>query len=477
MRRSSLVVGWWSFLTALVLLTCACSADDAPNASEPADDEPRVSNSFFNTDIRQALSDIALDAEVTILQDESVAGFVTLELQDVPLSRALRLMLLPLGMVYKQIEPGVYLVTASDPMAPSYRLVADTEIFTLTHLEPGDVKKLLPEKYSQYITVDAKTRRCLVYAPEEIIAAIRPLLTELDAAPVQVMIEALVLEANAADVRSYGLAAATTHIAVDTASGLLNYQSNANGVSGDSRPGTGPSPVPGNILAGLKALLRNNKATLRANPRIVAADGEQAEIEVGTEQYFSLLTGSAAYAYTRLEKVDATIRLTISPRVVTETGEILCHIEPSVADVTGEGVEGLPVITIRRVKSNVRVRSGQAIVIGGLLQETTSTSVSRLPVLGDLPIIGKLFQSRHTERAQRDIIFVIAPHLLDEQGHCQGPLLSELLMSNTAVTSCDQMTSPRGARPAAPAGNPKLSPPAPNAPGSGLRESFRAPTS
>ncbi|NSW57796.1 MAG: type II secretion system protein GspD [Armatimonadetes bacterium] len=466
----------WMCLTALVLVICVCSGDDAPTASEPAEAEPLVSNSFFNTDIRQVLSDIALDAGVTILQDESVAGFVTLELQDVPLSRALRLLLLPLGMVYKQIEPGVYLVTASDPMAPSYRLVADTEIFTLTHLEPADVKKLLPEKYSQYITVDAKTRRCLVYAPEEIIAAIRPLLAALDAAPVQVMIEALVLEANAADVRSYGLAAATTHIAVDIASGLLNYQSNTTGVGGDNRPGTGgPTPVPGNILAGLKALLRNNKATLRANPRIVAADGEQAEIEVGTEQYFSLLTGSAAYAYTRLEKVDATIRLTISPRVMRETGEIICHIEPSVADVTGEGVEGLPVITIRRVKSNVRVRSGQAIVIGGLLQETTSTSVSSLPVLGDLPVIGKLFQSRHTERAQRDIIFVIAPHLLDEQGQCQGPLLSELLMSNAAVTSCDQIMSPRGARLAAPASKPKPSQSAPRAPGSGLRESFRAP--
>lgn len=132
-------------------------------------------------------------------------------------------------------------------------------------------------------------------------------------------------------------------------------------------------------------------------------------------------------------------------------------------------------ITIRRVKSNIRVRSGQAVVIGGLLQETTSTSVSSLPVLGDLPIIGKLFQSRHTERAQRDIIFVIAPHLLDEQGQCQGPLLSELLMSNAAVTSCDQITSPRTLRPARPASDPKPAQPAQSAPGRGLRESFGAP--
>jgi len=195
-------------------------------------------------------------------------------------------------------------------------------------------------------------------------------------------------------------------------------------------------------------LLSSNQATLRANPRVVAPDGKPAEIEVGTQQYFSLLTGSAVYAYTRLERVDATIRLTISPRILQETGEVICDIEPSVADVVGQGSEGLPVITMRRAKSTIRLKDGQGIVIGGLLQETTSRSETKLPVLGDIPLIGKLFRSTSAQRSKRDILFLISPHLLDDNGQYQGPLLSELLMSQKACANWDEVAQCR--TPAAP---------------------------
>lgn len=425
-----------------------------PPAKAEAGKMPLVSNAFFNTDVRQALSDIAADAGVTILQDETVVGYVSLELKDTPLDRALRLLLLPLGMVYAEIEPGVWLVTAPDPKARSFPLIARREVVPLTYADPDRVTRLLPERFTPFVHPDPDGHRCVVEAPRDMTQEIVDLIRSLDRKPGQVLIEALVLEANAGTANQWAPALAGGHLSGDIGGGIFNYQSNTRNLPGSSTSSTTTTannvlmPTPGNIVGNLKMLLSSNQATLRANPRVVAPDGKPAEIEVGTQQYFSLLTGSAVYAYTRLERVDATIKLTICPRILPETGEVICDIEPSVADVVGQGTEGLPVITVRRAKSTIRLKDGQGLVIGGLLQETTARSENKLPVLGDIPLIGKLFRSTSASRSKRDILFLISPHLLDENGQFQGPLLSELLMSQRASASCEEVVR-RGA-PAAP---------------------------
>jgi type IV pilus assembly protein PilQ len=430
----------------IALLGCGVAqseqAKDQPTAElqgEPA----LVNNSFFNTDVRQALSDLAADTGVTILLDESVVGFISLDLKDVPLDRALKLMLLPLGMVYREIEPGVYLVTAADPKAPSFRLVAETQILPIGHLDPQNLTRLLPDRYAQFVRVDAAARRCLIEAPKEYLEDIVRLIRSLDTAPGQVLIEALVLETTTGALKQYAPTFASSHLAGDVAGGIFNYQSNTLNLGSTNTTTTSQRPTPGNLLVGLQWLMQNNQASLRANPRVVAPDGTAAEIEVGTQQYFSLLTGSAVYAYTRLERVDATIKLNIKPRVLPEGQGIECDIEPNVADVVGQGSDGLPVITVRRAKSTVRVQNGQGIVIGGLLQETSSSTVSKVPILGDLPVVGKLFRSKNTSKGQRDILFVISPHLLDENGQFEGPLLSEVLMSRKAPSSVSELQTPQ----------------------------------
>ena len=417
-RLSILLV---ALLTALA--ACGAVADDA----EPEEANPPVlvSDSYFDTDLRQALGDIAMQTGVTILVDESVVGFLTLELDDVPLERALHLMLLQGGYVYGEVEPGVYVVTAPDPRTTSFQLLAETRIVPLSYIKPSELKTLLPQQYIPMLRLDEEGYRVIVEAPsvyaDEIVAQIKT----LDIPPQQVMIEAMVLETQAGALRDYDLDIAGSHLAGNIAGGIIRYQSKAAGVKWDNEDLV---PTPNNMIFGLRWLLQKQDAVLRANPRVVAIDGQQAEIEVGTQQYFSMLTGSAAYAYTRLERVDATIKLVIRPRVIAETGEIMCEIEPSIADVSGTGVGGLPVITMRRAKSTMRLRDGHAVVIGGLIQEQESERVSRVPILSEIPIIGGLFRSTSKSASRREIVILIAPHLLDEDGNVSGQLLSDVLL-------------------------------------------------
>ena len=425
-------------------------APSAPSTPAPAattlppvgSGETLVTNSFFDTDLRQALSDVALQAGVTIMMDDSVSGFLTLELRGIPLERALRLMLLQGGYVYAEVEPGVYVVTAPDPKAPSYRLVAVTQVVPLVNASADSLAALLPERFKPFVKFDAVGNRAIVEAPRQLLEEVVAYLKSLDLRRGQVMIEAVVLETTEGTMQQYLPTFASGNFAGDIAGGILRYATSAGQLA------TGPQPpADTNVLIDLRWLLENSRAVLRANPRIVALDGEQAEVEVGTQQYFSILTGSAAYAYTQLERIDATIKLTIKARVIQETGEIVCEIEPNVSDAAGTGTGGLPVITVRRAKSTVRIRDGEAIVIGGLLQDFESRQESRIPLLSDIPLLGQLFRSTKHTTATREIVILISPHILDGDGRFQGPSLAQLLLGHDPQSPLG-VTAP----PATPAG-------------------------
>ena len=127
---------------------------------------------------------------------------------------------------------------------------------------------------------------------------------------------------------------------------------------------------------------------IRANPRIVAQEGQEAKVRVATEQYYQILTGRVGWEYVRLEKIEAPISLTITPRVVVGDGKVTCTIMSEVGDVPGLGPNNLPIITKRTAESTVRIGDGQVIAIGGLLQEIKREIQRKIPLLGDLPLGG-----------------------------------------------------------------------------------------
>ncbi|MBA7702024.1 Type 3 secretion system secretin [subsurface metagenome] len=385
-----------------------------PPEEEPTGPQgyPLVSNSFFDTDVRQALFDVGLQAGVTIIIDESVVGYVTLELEDVPLERALYLMLLPTGAIFKEIEPGLYLVTTPDPRAPSFSLIAEQRLIRLNYVTTTQLQQLLPESDRLFFHMDNATRMVLVYAPEPKLSELLETIATIDVPPVQVLIEALVIESTSEAVRQAGLAYTGAHLGVNVGEGLISYTRAAAEVAGS-----------------LTALMKDNKTQLRASPRVVALDGEEAEIEVGTEEYYSLLTQTGGYygGYARLEKVQATMKLTFKPRVNIEKREVTVEIQPDISDVAGKGAQGYPVVTVRRAKTKMRVHDGQVIVLGGLRHDQVHYAEHKIPILCELPIIGSLFRSVRKEKEQREVIILIVPHILDENGQFEGELLGDLI--------------------------------------------------
>jgi type II secretory pathway component GspD/PulD (secretin) len=161
----------------------------------------------------------------------------------------------------------------------------------------------------------------------------------------------------------------------------------------------------------LRALSVKDKARVRANPRLTTQDGREATIRIGEEAYYSLLSGSAAYPYFTLEKIETGISLRIVP-YVGRNGEITTDIELLVSDVAGVGASNLPVTTVRSVNTEVLVSNGQTIGIGGLVTEEKREGSHGIPFLADIPILGYLFGYNTWTTEETEVVVLITPHIL-----------------------------------------------------------------
>lgn len=130
------------------------------------------------------------------------------------------------------------------------------------------------------------------------------------------------------------------------------------------------------------------------------------------EEYYVILSGPPESPYYRLETISVGVGLKILPRIVGEN-EILMSISPEVSDVIQRGGREFPVVSRRRVETTVRVRDGQTVIIGGLLQGVQRELISGVPFLRKIPIIGLLFSRRTSSEEQTELVVFITPRIID----------------------------------------------------------------
>ena len=121
------------------------------------------------------------------------------------------------------------------------------------------------------------------------------------------------------------------------------------------------------------------------------------------------------------------MKLTFKPYVNLDKREVTVEIQPDISDVAGKGAQGYPVVTVRRTSTKMRVHDGQVIVLGGLRHDQVHRAESKVPILYELPLIGRLFRSVRKEKEQQEVIILIVPHILDENGQFEGKLLGDMI--------------------------------------------------
>lgn len=374
----------------------------ATGVPEPAD--VLVTNVFFDTFIVDALSDLSLQTGIPILADTTVSGFVTVELFDVPLPLALEQLLLPGGYTFKWMD-GYYLVGSARRDSPLFHILSVTERVKLTHVDAGDVPSMLPQPFRDLVRPEPATNSVIVSGEASVVQRILEDIAKIDTPPYQILIEALVTEVNEQGRKSLGLdwtwteevppSQRVARVGVQQLVGTIGYSFTSVDM----------------LLMQLRSVVERGDAKIRANPTLVTLEGQPASMFVGRTTYYRIVTGSEQSPVTRLEAIEAGVHLNILARV-SDDGVIVLEIAPSVEDVQGHGPDNMPVVGSRRIQTTVRVQDGETIGIGGLLQEVQVHSRSRVPLLGSLPILGRLFSSERTASEETEVLIFITPHIV-----------------------------------------------------------------
>ena len=171
-----------------------------------------------------------------------------------------------------------------------------------------------------------------------------------------------------------------------------------------------------NVLAGLQALETKGLAEVLAEPNVLAIDGKPASFVAGGQFPFPMVQGGASVGAVTISWKEYGIRLNFLPNV-TPRGTIRLQVEPEVSAldysnaVTISGFT-VPALTTRRVETEVELESGQSFVIAGLLNDQVTQTLSKIPGIGDIPLLGKLFQSKTQTKSNTELLVIVTPEVV-----------------------------------------------------------------
>lgn len=372
-----------------------------------------------DTDIRQALQAIASQAQVALIVDEQVTGLVTATIEDATFESALKTMLMPLGLIYSKVSEKEYLVGLPDPETALFARMSKQINFQPMHIPPTELVELLPDRQRDFARPVDNRNYVLIEAPEEIAQSIAAQLQRFDNPIPQVELEAIVCVVSPDKGFKSGLD--WGHAVTLNGSEILNL-----GMQGLAFNGVGSVAGASNAFADfavtsafVKLLAQEGYLAIRAAPRVTARDGDQAIIKITRESFFSTQPqNDSSFFRQDIQQVEAGIELDITPVVrgdnITmkiEKAEVSEDIRTSSinTDITENPY---PSINRRTVSTTVHVKDGETIVIGGLVQRQTVDRIAKIPVLGNIPGIGKIFQTIEQTQQDAEVVIFISPKLV-----------------------------------------------------------------
>ena len=360
------------------------------------------------------------------------AGKITIHLKDVPVEQAVNLVVRAAGLAYERIGNSI-LVADARSLRDETGLSSYT--IALQYADANDVAAAL-KGLSDNIQVDRGGNRLIVVTSPRVIADMQAIVQQLDQPARQVMLEARIVEVSTDGLKKLGIdwdllnrqgftfvegtSNATFGGSLDEPGGLTS----APGIPGT--PGTNDvwklrnfDRLPKAFRVFLDALIQDGNARVLASPKLVTLNGKEASMLSGTRIPYqtgqTVFAGGAAAPTTSVQHEEVGIKLAITP-LINADGFITVRIRPEVSSITGfRGTAAdLPVVATRQAETTVRLKDGSSVVIGGLLSEEQTTSTTKVPLLGDIPLLGNLFRHSKTTSAKRDLVIEVTPHLLPE---------------------------------------------------------------
>lgn len=434
---------------------------EARQASEPKYTGERITFDFQNVEVRRVLQIIAEEVGFNIVVSDSVGGNATLRLINVPWDQALDVLLKGQGLG-KREEGNVVMIgplaeiqqqeleilqarTTQEQAAPLI-----SELVQINYAKASDISALLKSGENSQLTergrisVDERTNTLLILETRSKLEEVRKLISRLDIPVRQVLIETRIVVANDDFSKDLGARFGVTQNEA-VSDNLLLTQGTLEGTDTtvDSLATINPGdpvaigalpqrlnfnlPVAGggsaalailgtNFLIDLElsALQAENRGEILSNPRVVTSNGTEAYIQQGVEIPFleAASSGTATISFK-----EAVLNLTVTPQITPDERIImdLLVTQDSVgAFVPVQGGGTVPSINTREVQTQVLVDNGETVVLGGIYEQTNLENVSKVPFLGDVPLLGAFFRNRSKTSNKVELLVFVTPKILNQ---------------------------------------------------------------
>jgi type IV pilus secretin PilQ/predicted competence protein len=410
--------------TALAMLACATLLPVVTYAADA--DDPLVTLDAEDAYLPSVLKILAEKGNLNIITGPGVTGGrISIHMKDVPIEQAVNLVVRAAGLAYERIGRSILV---ADLRTLKEETGLSSYVVDLQYADAADVQAALVN-LSAKISVDTGGNRLIVVTSPRVIAEIQEIVAVMDVPAKQVMLEARIVEVSTNDLKELG---------IDW--DLLNRQTFivVQGAPAPAPVGQFPSELPfvsGNALrnsinqttvqakafeAAIDLLIREGSARVLAQPKIATLNGRTATMLIGQRIPYTIsstvFAGGGAAPTQRIEKEEVGIKLDITP-LINADGYITTTIKPEVSTVTGfTGENGdLPIVATRQASTTVRLKDGNSVIIGGLLSEDKTTVVTKVPILGSIPLIGLLFQHQSIQTRKTDLVIEVTPRILPEQ--------------------------------------------------------------
>jgi type II secretory pathway component GspD/PulD (secretin) len=388
-----------------IMLVVCCALAMTASADEI---DHRISMTMKDADLADVMEMISREQRVNVFVSSNSDQPVSFSLYDMTVHDAIRAIANAADLAVEYYNGNYFIVERNQAGKYSPDALTRVQSFQMQYNNVEQMTSVLQPYLSEYgeITVFTDQRMLLVEDTPEFLRRMGVLIKSLDRRPVQIMIEAKILEITLTDEDSYGLDW-TKLFNSDGGGGEFGVQSLADPTS----PGLFFDYSTPDITAVLNALTSQGRVRTLSTPKLLAIENNQSSVIIGDRRGYSVTTTINQVTTESIEFLESGVILRVTPSVDAE-GQVMMDIHPEVSTGVIDPITGIPSQTTTEVSTRMIVPDGQTIFVGGLIKNRIDESKRGVPIIGRIPVLGRLFSNRQQVSTNTETVVLITPTVI-----------------------------------------------------------------
>ena len=360
-------------------------------------DEEIVSINLRDVELETALIMLANTADKNLICDSSVAGKLTVIFNDIPFENALNLITDSFNLDYSFENEIIYVSTAEKFAAKNKSFASKN--FKFENLSSEAAAEILRNNFEEIRIIDLNSEGLIVNCRAKDLKEIEKISALIDRPQKQIMIKARVEEISRSKIKELGIN--------PNQLSELKIIKNENGDIEKLKPSWPET---------LRALNEEGLSNILANPSLMTVDRKKAKLIIGDQIPVKLERIEAEQTVSTISYIEAGIVLEFLPKILNEN-EVLLEIKPSVNSIGQVLADGLPAVNSRSAETTVILENGETLAIGGLIKKDELKSVREIPILAEIPILGKLFSAEEKNNIETELMIFITPEIIKDKDY------------------------------------------------------------